>query len=245
VTSSAAPDPFLVQLGHLFEGKGQTVPRGTDPAVAPPSSEEAVLAPTVPRGTVAKLEQYDAMLREANAKFNLVAASTLPDLWTRHFLDSAQLWPLLPPQTRTLVDLGSGAGFPGLVLAIMGVPEVHLIEATGKKATFLREVATELALNVTVHTARIEKVRDLPADVVTARALTALPELMSLAKPFLKKESCALFLKGEKAEAELTGASKYWTFTCQRTLSLTSPSGVILKISDLKVLRAHDPKRHK
>jgi len=199
----------------------------------------------VSRETFSKLERYEALLREWSGKFNLVAASTLPDLWSRHFLDSAQLWPLLPPQTRTLVDLGSGAGLPGLVLAIMGVPEVHLIESTGKKATFLSTVATELGLNVTVHTARIEKVRDLEADVVTARALTALPELMSLAKPFLKKESCALFLKGEKAEAELTGASKYWTFTCQKTPSLTSPSGVVLKISDLKVLRAHDPKRHK
>ena len=190
----------------------------------------------VPRGTLLKLEQYEHLLLDWNQKFNLVAESTLPDLWQRHFLDSAQLWPLLPPSTRLLVDLGSGAGFPGLVLSILGVPEVHLIESIGKKAGFLKEVAQELGLNVTVHQARIEKVRDLQADVVTARALTALPELLSLAKPFMKKESCCLFLKGEKADAELTSAAKYWTFDCEKTPSLTSPSGRVLKISNLKVL---------
>lgn len=191
------------------------------------------------------LERYAALLSEWNEKFNLVASSTLPHLWRRHMLDSAQLFPLLPKGTRRLVDLGSGAGFPALVLAIMGVPEVHVIESTGKKAKFLSVVSEELGLNVIVHQARIESVRDLEADVVTARAVTSLPLLLSLAKPFMGRASCALFLKGEKADAELTEAAKYWTFSCEKTPSLSDPSGVVLKINELKVLRKDDPRRHK
>ena len=203
----------------------------------------ALRACQAPHEARTKMEAYAALLVEWNAKFNLVASSTLPHLWERHFLDSAQLFPLLPNGTRRLVDLGSGAGFPGLVLAILGVPDVHLIESTGKKVTFLRTVAAELGLSVTVHQSRIEAVRELQADVVTARALTSLPELLSLAKPFMKKESVALFLKGEKADGELTQARKYWTFTCDRIQSQTSPSGVVLQISALKVLRPHDTKQ--
>ncbi len=197
----------------------------------------------VSRETTAKLERYEALLKEWNERFNLVAASTIPHIWQRHFLDSAQLFPLLPSKATRLVDLGSGAGFPGMVLAIMGVPEVHLIESTGKKARFLETVAAELGLNVTVHNERAEKVRNLAADVVTARAVTALPELLSLAKPFMGKDSVTLFLKGEKADAELTEAHKYWTFSVEKKGSLSDPSGTILKLCDLKVLRKHDPKR--
>jgi len=206
-----------------------------DPQCDFPASHEAVQ----------KLKAYEQLLREWNAKFNLIAPSTVPQIWQRHFQDSAQLWPLLPPTTKRLVDLGSGAGFPGLVLAIMGVPEVHLIESTGKKARFLETVATELGLCVTVHNERIEAVSGLKADVVTARALTALPDLFKLARPFLGKESVALFLKGEKAEGELTQAHKYWTFECVKTPSATSPSGVILQIRALKAQRPHDGKRRK
>lgn len=198
----------------------------------------------VPRGTFDRLQRYESLLKEWNERFNLVAGSTLPQIWTRHFLDSAQLYPqILQKKAQKLVDLGSGAGFPGLVLAILGVPEVHLIEGIGKKAGFLEAVSKELGLNVTVHQARIESVQGLKADVITARALTALPDLLSLAKPFMKKETLALFLKGEKAEAELTEAAKYWTFTAERKRSLSDPSGTVLAISDVKVLRPYDPKR--
>ncbi|MDD3182925.1 MAG: 16S rRNA (guanine(527)-N(7))-methyltransferase RsmG [Alphaproteobacteria bacterium] len=191
------------------------------------------------------LMRYAALLVEWNEKFNLVAASTLPHLWRRHMLDSAQLFPLLPKGTRRLVDLGSGAGFPALVLSIMGVPEVHVIESIGKKANFLSAVVKDLGLNAIVHHARIESVRELEADVVTARAVTSLPILLSLAKPFMGRNSCALLLKGEKADAELTEAAKYWTFTCDKTPSLSDPSGLVLKINELKVLRKDDPRRHR
>ncbi|HBM90738.1 MAG TPA: 16S rRNA (guanine(527)-N(7))-methyltransferase RsmG [Rhodospirillaceae bacterium] len=196
------------------------------------------------REDVRRLERYAEILVEWNSKMNLVASSTIPELWQRHFWDSAQLLPLLPRGTRRLVDLGSGAGFPGLVLAILGVREVHLIESVGKKAKFLQAVADELAPNVTVHHERIEKIRTLRADVVTARAVTALPDLLSLAKPFWEKETTGLFMKGEKADVELTEASKYWTFNLEKKPSLTDKTGMILMIEDLKVRRsAHDTKQ--
>ncbi|MFA6279536.1 MAG: 16S rRNA (guanine(527)-N(7))-methyltransferase RsmG [Bdellovibrionales bacterium] len=198
----------------------------------------------VARETMEKLESYAALLREENEKINLVAASTLPCLWERHFLDSAQLFPLIPsPKTARLIDLGSGAGFPALVLAIMGVAEVHCVESTGKKARFLEAVAKGLALPVTVHQDRIEALKGLKGDVVTARALAALPDLLGLAAPFMKKDSIGLFLKGEKADAELTEAHKYWTFSVEKRESLTSPTSVILQISDLKARPKHDRKR--
>lgn len=205
-----------------------------------PERDAFFALPHVPHETRPYFDLYAKMLVEWNERFNLVASSTLPHLWTRHMADSAQLRPFVPAQTRVLVDLGSGAGFPGLVLAILGVPEVHLVESIGKKARFLAEVAKELELNVIVHNERAEKIKGLSADVVTARAVTALPDLLSMAKPFMDKHSLGLFLKGEKAEAELTAARKYWTFNCNSQPSQTDPSGVVLAISELKIQRAHD-----
>lgn len=188
----------------------------------------------VSRGAGDKLRHYGAMLAAWNEKINLVSPSTIPVLWTRHILDSAQLYPLLPPGATRLVDLGSGAGFPGMVLAILGVPEVHLIESTGKKATFLKAVAAELAPHVTVHAARIEALHgELVADMVTARALAPLPDLLPLAAPFLGARGTALFLKGRKAPEELTQARKYWTFSLSTQASLSDPSGVVLSLSAL------------
>jgi len=198
----------------------------------------------VPRETEEKLEIYARLLREWNEKFNLVASSTIPALWLRHFLDSAQLIKFIPKNSSSLSDLGSGAGFPGMVLAIMGVPSVHLIESIGKKANFLGVVAAELGLDVTVHNARTEDIRGLKTDLVTARALKPLPQLLSLAKPLTHKNSICLFLKGQQAEAELTEARKYWTFALEKHSSLSDPSGSVLKISDLKVIRPHERHHH-
>lgn len=195
---------------------------------------------SVPRETEEKLDIYARLLREWNEKFNLVAASTIPSLWQRHFLDSAQLKAHIPAPLHTLADLGTGAGFPGIVLAILGIPEVHLIESIAKKARFLEVVAHELGLEVTVHNARVEAIRDPQTDVVTARALKPMPELLSLAKPLTHKDSICLFLKGEQAEAELTEARKYWTFSLEMLPSLSDPSGSVLKIKDLKVRRSHE-----
>lgn len=187
-----------------------------------------------------RLSRYGELLLEWSEKMNLVARSTLPDMWGRHFLDSAQLIKHIPKEAKVFVDLGSGAGFPGLILAVLGAPEVHLVESIGKKAKFLSAVAKGLDLNVTVHNQRIESLRDIEADIVTARALTALPKLLSYSKPFFGKNTKAVFLKGEKTQSELTDAKKYWTFKHKVYPSLTSETGQILIVNDLKVRSPND-----
>ena len=170
---------------------------------------------------------------------NLVAASTLPQIWTRHFLDSAQLMTFIPENTKTLADMGSGAGFPGLVLAIMARRKncllcVHAIEATGKKADFLQAVVDELKLNVVVRRERVEDIKDFKADIITARALKPLPELLKYANRLTHKDSLCLFLKGKSATEELTQAKKYWTFSAKTHPSLSDDSGNILVIRNLQ-----------
>lgn len=188
-----------------------------------------------PHEAVARLDRYAELLAEWNEKFNLIAPSTLAHIWSRHFLDSAQLLPLLPEkfEHQVLVDLGSGAGFPGLVLSIMGVPGVHLIESTGKKAGFLRTVIADLGLKAVVKQCRVEELESFRADIITARALAPLNELLSLAARIAKKETLCLFLKGQKADVELTEARKCWMFDCTKTKSLSDSSGTVLAIRNL------------
>lgn len=188
----------------------------------------------VSRETLDRLIAYDGLLRKWQPKINLVGPSTLPDSWKRHFLDSAQLYPLLPDGVRVLVDLGSGAGFPGLVLAILGVPQVHLIESDVRKCAFLREVARVCEAPVTVHTKRIETVTGIEADVVTARALAPLADLFGWAHPFIGSRGKCLFLKGAALDDELTAATQYWTLVPERFDSRTDPSGTILRVSHLE-----------
>jgi 16S rRNA (guanine527-N7)-methyltransferase len=193
----------------------------------------------VSRETIHKLSTYEKMLVEWNEKFNLVAASTLPHIWTRHFLDSAQLMPLIPETAMTLADMGAGAGFPGLVLAIMA-QELHKnlhitsIEGTGKKADFLQTVVDELKLNVTIRRERIEAIKDLKTDLITARALKALPELLKYANYLMHKETICLFLKGKSVAEELTQALKYWTFKQEIHPSRSDDSGKILVLSNIR-----------
>jgi 16S rRNA (guanine527-N7)-methyltransferase len=188
----------------------------------------------VPRGTLDRLQRYAEMLAEWNGKFNLVAESTLPQIWTRHFLDSAQLMKFIPETARSIGDLGSGAGFPGLVLSIMGAPKTHLIESTGKKANFLRAVVEELKLNAVVQQERVENIKNFRFDVITARAVAPLHELLKLSKPLMHKDSVCLFLKGKNAAAELTESAKYWKFTCETVPSLSDHSGSVLIIKNVR-----------
>ena len=160
----------------------------------------------VSRETRGRLAQYVDLLRQWNARVNLVSRLSLDDAWRRHVLDSAQLFPLIPAEARVLVDLGSGAGFPGLVLAILGVPEVHLIESDARKCAFLREAARVTETSVSIHAQRIEAMAPLPADVITARALASLPDLLDLAVPFLQPHTMCVFLKGKNAAEELRQA---------------------------------------
>ena len=195
----------------------------------------------VSRETLARLKRYAEMLEKWNRRINLVGRGTIENLWRRHMLDSAQLLPLIPQDAGSLVDLGSGAGFPGLVLAICGVKNVHLIEADRKKCAFLREVARETDTPVTIHNKRIEEIESFQADIVTSRALAPLPKLLDMAAPFTKKHSILLFLKGKQADQELTSAAKEWSMRADQIPSRTDPDASILRLEAIS--RAlHPPK---
>jgi 16S rRNA (guanine527-N7)-methyltransferase len=182
----------------------------------------------VSRETLARLEAYAGLLREWSARINLVGATTLGDLWRRHFLDSAQLLPDVPAGTQSLIDLGSGAGFPGLVLAISGVKGVELIEADSRKCAFLREAARIAAAPVTIRNMRIEAVPPHVVDVVTARGCAPLDRLLPLAQRFIGPGTICLFPKGERAAQEVTAASQAWTMDLTCHDSHTDPRGIIL-----------------
>ena len=188
----------------------------------------------VSRETLARLKAYADILADWNARHNLVAKSTLPDLWQRHFWDSAQLAPMIPPEARSLADLGSGAGFPGLVLAAM-LPglSVTLHEATTKKCAFLRLAAERMAVPVTIQNARLEDLPPSRFDVVTARALAPLPQLLGYAQNFVGPNSVCLFLKGQNVGAELTEAHKYWNIKASQAPSQTDPSAAIVIVREL------------
>jgi 16S rRNA (guanine527-N7)-methyltransferase len=182
----------------------------------------------VSRETLARLEAYAGLLLRWSARINLVGANTLGDLWRRHFLDSAQLLAHVPPATQSLIDLGSGAGFPGLVLAISGVLGVELIEADARKCAFLREAARIAGAPVVIRNARIEAVPPRAVDVVTARGCAPLDRLLVLAQPFIGPDTVCLFPKGERATQELTVARQAWTMDATCHDSRTDPRGVIL-----------------
>lgn len=182
----------------------------------------------VSRETLARLAAYGGLLRRWSARINLVGADTLGDLWRRHFLDSAQLFPHIPQGTQSLVDLGSGAGFPGLVLAIIGVPGVELIEADAKKCAFLHEAARVAAAPVLIHNARIETLPPRAVDVVTARGVAPLDRLLVLAERFIGPGTACLFAKGAQAGQELTAAAQAWTMDATCHDSRSDPRGVIL-----------------
>ena len=187
----------------------------------------------VSRETLARLEAYAALLTRWSARINLVGPNTIADLWRRHILDSAQLQPFVPATARNLIDLGSGAGLPGLVLAILGVPDVELVEADSRKCAFLREAARITEIDVTLRPCRVQAVPPHPVDVVTARACAPLDQLLGLAEPFLGAGSECLFLKGERIEQELTIARKRWTMTVSACQSRSDPRGVVLRLQQV------------
>ena len=182
--------------------------------------------------TMAKFDRYSDMIAEWNQKFNLISASTLPAIWSRHFLDCAQLFKHIPAD-RAVADLGTGAGFPGLVLSIMGLKNIQLVESTGKKTTFLQEVIKDLGLDAIVVNDRIENLASASFDVLTSRALKPLQEFLPLTHRLLKKNGMMVLLKGENIEVELTESQKCWTFTCEKIPSLTHPSGRVVILKDI------------
>ncbi|MEN3952266.1 16S rRNA (guanine(527)-N(7))-methyltransferase RsmG [Iodidimonas sp. SYSU 1G8] len=189
----------------------------------------------VSRETLDKLRAYAALLEKWQRSINLVSSATLPELWRRHFADSAQLAPLIGTETSTLrcVDLGSGAGFPGLVLAIMGIGQWTLIDSDRRKLTFLQEAARITRTSVTLLPARLEQVTGLTADIVTARACASLETLLGYATPLLEPSGKALFLKGRDAAREIDEARKTWNFEVRRIPSQTDPEASIVEIRNV------------
>jgi len=218
---------------HLASDHATTLAHDRERAMA--------LAPeSVSRETWTRLDRLVTLVVERQRQMNIIAPSTIPQIWTRHVADSLQLLPLAPGALRW-VDLGSGAGFPGLAIAcaLTGTPgaEVHLVESTQKKAAFLSEATRELGLPVVVHPIRIEDFaakNQIRFDVVTARALAPLPKLLGYAIPLLKTGTVGLFPKGQDVEAELTEASKYWNIQAELVPSTTDPRGRIVVLHRAK-----------
>lgn len=197
----------------------------------------------VSRETLQDFAAYHGLIEKWQAKINLVSPTTLGEIWERHFADCAQLLPLLDPGWTEIADLGSGAGFPGMVLAILcrgkGHPaRFHLVESDGRKAAFLIEVALNLKLlnhSVFIHAQRAERLATSPLagrmHAVTARALAALPDLLSLATGVLRDDGTCIFLKGARAEEELAAARKSgWGFDAIAHPSVVPGDGTILEI---------------
>ncbi|CUK13758.1 Ribosomal RNA small subunit methyltransferase G [Ruegeria denitrificans] len=188
----------------------------------------------VSRETIDRLEIYVDLVRRWNPKINLVSRNSLNDVWSRHILDSVQVF-RCAEQIEHWVDLGSGGGFPGMVCAIMAVDEVPdakftLVESDQRKSAFLRNVVRESGANCAVISKRIEAVDPLNADIVSARALADLPTLLSFCDRHLQKSGTALLPKGASWKKELNDACKEWNFDCETITSLTEPQAVILRI---------------
>lgn len=194
----------------------------------------------VSRETLDRLTALTALLEKWNSAINLVAKSTLPEAWTRHIVDSAQLYRLAPPQIGHWADLGSGGGFPGLVIGILAYEldprrRVTLVESDQRKATFLRQAVRELGLTeVTVSSERIEAIPPLAADVLSARALAALPQLCDFGQRHLSPTGIALFSKGAQHREEIAHARQEWRFDLSIFPSDTDPSAVVLAIKAIQ-----------
>jgi 16S rRNA (guanine527-N7)-methyltransferase len=184
----------------------------------------------VSRETLGRLEDYVRLLTAWNARINLVGRNTIGEVWLRHILDSGQLMHFYVPPARRLVDLGSGAGLPGLILSILGVPEVHLIESDRRKAVFLAEAIRLTRAPAVLHVKRIEQVAPFAADIVTARALAPLTETLELAAPFIGPRTICLFHKGRNVATELTEAAKSWNMLAEPLPSIADKSGSILRV---------------
>lgn len=193
----------------------------------------------VSRETLERLEAYAELLRRWNPRINLVSGKTIFDLWNRHILDSAQLFDLMPDNSTTWADIGSGAGFPGAVVAILAAERnpglsVTLVESDLRKATFLRAVSRETSTRFTVLSERIELIEPLNSDVLSARALAPLTNLLSFAELHLKPEGTALFPKGANVDREMSLALEAWRFRCEMLPSKTAEDAVILRIGDIE-----------
>ncbi|MGA9323009.1 MAG: 16S rRNA (guanine(527)-N(7))-methyltransferase RsmG [Xanthobacteraceae bacterium] len=228
--------------------RGEGTPAGQSLDLSTDRERALALVP-VSRETLGRLDRFVELLIAWQAHTNLIARSTVPTLWTRHIADSLQLVGLAPGAC-IWADLGSGGGFPGLVIACALAEtegaQVHLVESIGKKATFLREAVRAAGAPATVHAQRIEDFVDKAPeslDVVTARALAPLPELLTMAYPLLKTGALGLFPKGQDVAVELTEAAKYWKIQSSLIQSRTDSKGQIVIVRGIEpAIRARGSK---
>ncbi len=193
----------------------------------------------VSRETMDNLQTLVSLLKKWNKTINLVGKSTIEQIWARHILDSAQMWQHRPHNLETWVDLGSGGGFPGLVVAILAKADAssavfHLIESDARKCAFLRNVSRETSINTKIHVCRIESAESISADVVSARALASVDVLFDYSQKFLSKNAYCLFLKGQSCATEVENARDSWQFQSETTKSLSDSHGAILKAWNIK-----------
>ena len=188
--------------------------------------------------TIERFKTYHELLLEWQEKFNLVSNSSLQNVWKRHFEDSAQLFEYIPEDAKTLIDFGSGAGFPAMVLAIMACEKtpylnITMVESIKKKTLYLNEVASRLGLGVIIENNRIENLSVKKYDVITSRAMASLVDLIQYAQPFCSEKTICIFPKGKNYAAELSEAHKKWYFKCVIKQNKVSEEGKILILSDI------------
>lgn len=192
----------------------------------------------VSRETFLKLKTYEASLKEWQDKFNLVSKNSLADAWNRHFLDSVQLIKYIPKSAKIMYDFGSGAGFPGMVLAILAnekIPnlQINLVESIKKKTLYLNTVQKICSVKVNIINDRIENLAKIPADVITSRAMCNLTDLLKYAYPLTKKDTIMIFPKGKSYASELDNAKKVWNFSYKVETNEVCEDGVVLIIKNL------------
>lgn len=191
----------------------------------------------VSRETIAGLEHYASLIEKWTRKINLISPDTTGQIWDRHIIDSAQLFPLFPPEPKHYLDLGSGGGLPGIVLTLLLQEKEDVtatfIESDARKCAFLRTAIRELGLKAKIHNARIDKVEGCNADVITARALAPLPKLLPLIAPHLAPTGVAILPKGRNFKAEIDLAQQSWHMKITQTPSFTDPEARILSIEDI------------
>jgi 16S rRNA (guanine527-N7)-methyltransferase len=201
-------------------------------------SDDVLVRLNVSRESFALIQTYVELLLTWQSKFNLIGPSTVENVWQRHVLDALQLLPLMHGKTEAVADLGSGAGIPGLILALGGNLRAELYESNGKKAAFMREAIRQTKANAVVHQIRLETLEDnLPAKIpqyVTARALAPLEKLLFWAEPLLKRGAIGLFHKGQDVDSEVNEATKFWKIgAIIRHASMTDSDGTILEVKEI------------
>lgn len=179
------------------------------------------------------LEDFIILLLQETSQFNLIGKSTIDDAWNRHIFDSAQLLQYIPDKNVKVADFGSGAGFPGFVLSVLGVKEMHLVEKSFRKCEFLRKAKLLSPERIFIHQAKLEELAERKFDVITSRALASLDKLLAYSKKFLKNDGYALFLKGKNLEQELEIAKTQFSFSYELFHSLTSSESKIIKLSNI------------